>query len=118
MNLTVGATGDITAAQIESVIMLAVNCLKLFGAELTNMAGAEGSRTISLEDAEHAAVLLVSRMIYLSFFKPVEKAVVNGVSITTDDVLANPASVQLIQTCANALKTGQTDENQMQVMAG
>jgi len=119
MHLEVGVGKDITAANAEDVIILAVNCLNLFGASLTNMSGTAGSRTISLESKEQAAVLLVARAVYLGFYKDLDIANIGPLTVTTNDLFKDPATLQLIKEAAAALKNADgDDDSQMQVMAG
>ncbi len=119
MNLTVGASDDITAVNAEKLIDLAINCLNLFGAELDNMAGTAGSKTVSLESKEHAAVLLVARAIYYSFYKDLDSASLGGLTVSTNDLLKDPATLQLIKDAAAQLKASDGgDDSDMQVMVG
>lgn len=122
MNLSVGSGAgyDISAINAELVIDLAINCLNLFGASLSNMTGTAGSKTVTLEPAEHAAISLVARAIYYSFHKSLVTVGVGGLSLSTSDLLKDPATLQLIKDCALQLKAGagSDEDSGMQVLTG
>lgn len=118
MNLEVGVLKDITAPNAEKIIDLAVDALVLFGAELDNMAGTAGAKTISLEQKQHAAVLIVARAIYLGFYKDLDTANLGPLSVTTADVMRDPATLQLIKDAAAELKKDDTSDSGMQVLVG
>jgi len=102
MNLT---TNDITAAETEALIDLAIDLLNLFSdAAMSNMSGVAGSKTVTLTAAQRGAVTLVTRDLYYSFFKDIETSTVGGVGVSPTDVLANPASVRLIRVAAKRLQ--------------
>jgi hypothetical protein len=114
MNLN---TTKLPAINTESVIDLAIDTLNLFGCELTNMAGTAGTKTVTLESNEKAAVFLVARMIYYSFYKSVDVASLGGINVTTNDLMKDPTAVQLIKDAADRLIKGSADDG-MQVMVG
>jgi len=119
MNLTIGAADDITAINAEKLIDLAIDMLNLFGAELDNMSGTAGTKTISLESSEHGAVALVVRAVYYGFYKNLDQAgAPGGFSISSQDLLKDPATLQLIKDAAASLKSGQGEDSDMQVMTG
>lgn len=122
MNLSVGtgAGYDISAINVENVIDLAIDCLNLFGASVPNMGGTAGTKTITLESSQHAAVLLVARAVYYSFHKSLIQVGLGGLTMTTTDLLKDPATLQLVKDCAEQLKISATgdDDSDMQVMVG
>lgn len=101
MNLS---TSDITAIETEVLIDLAIDMMNLLAdASITNMAGVAGAKTLTLTSRENAAVMIVTRALYYSFFKDIETSAVGGVSVSPTDVLANPTAVQLIKLAAKKL---------------
>lgn len=101
MNLS---TDDITAAETEALIDLAIDMLNLLAdASITNMAGVAGAKTLTLTSIQNGAVMLVARDFYYSFYKDIETSAVGGVSVSPTDVLANPTSLNLIRLAAKKL---------------
>lgn len=97
---------DVTPTEIEALIDLAIDLLNLLGRlSLTNMAGAAGSKSVTLTSAQRGAVQLVARNIYFSFYKDPTTTSIGSLSVNPADVLANPAMLAFIQTAADRLAT-------------
>lgn len=105
MNLTVGSTGDITATQLEQVIDLAIDALNLYNANIPNMTGTAGTKSVSLGSKQKGAVFLVARLVYYSFFKDLDKASLNSLTIDTVDLLSNPENRAQIKEAAEQLRS-------------
>lgn len=99
----------ITATNAEYLIDLAIDMLNLHGADLGNMTGTAGSKTWSGESKEKGAVMLVARAIYHGFFKGIEPVGVEGVSVTTYDLLGNTVILRSIQMAARRLTELEVD---------
>lgn len=93
----------IVAATAEEVIDLAIDTLNLFGADLPNMTGTAGTKTVSLESKEKGAVLMVARKIYYGFYKGATNVSIGGLSVTTPDVLGNASVLNFAKECASYL---------------
>ena len=124
MNLNVGAGAgyDVTAENAEKILDLAINCLNLFGSldpELSVMSGAAGSKTVTLSGREQAAVFMVARAIFYGFYKELDVSNVGGVNMTTNDLMKDPGTIQLIKDAAALLqKTNKDDYPQLHVLVG
>jgi len=95
---------DISDANAEKILDLAVDLLNLFGdLDLSNMGGTAGSKTLSVESKQKGAIFLVARAIYYSFFKGVETTTVGGLTVTSPDLLSNPAVVSAVKEAARRL---------------
>lgn len=101
MQLTVS---DLTAVNTEYLIDLAIDLLNLYGAaDLTNLAGVAGAKTVTVTSAQRGAILLVVRALYHSFPDAIHGVTVSGLSMNPMDVLANPVMVRLIRDAAHRL---------------
>ncbi len=68
LNITV--PGDIAATEAEALIDHAANTLNIFGADISNMSGTAGSKTVGLDSEEAGAVIeIASDLYYLDFQK-------------------------------------------------
>lgn len=99
----------ITDAQLESIIDMAIHCLNLYGADLPNLTGTSGSKTVSVESKQAGAILLVAQRIYYSFYKNLGTRTISPLSLTTPDLLANPAVLQSIKESARQLSEIEVD---------
>ena len=88
MNLT---TTLISAADTEALIDQAIDMMNLyFGTSLSNMTGSAGSKTVTLAQEDKAAVMTITRTLYLTFYLPQQNASLGGVSSTPAEVFTNP----------------------------
>lgn len=97
------ADTTIAVATAEQIIDIAIDTLNLFGADLPNMTGTAGTKTVSLESKEKGAVLLVARKIYYGFYKGATNVGIGGLSVTTPDVLGNASVLNFAKECASQL---------------
>lgn len=95
--------GQIANETIEAWIDQAIDMLNLEGADLPNMSGTAGSKTVGLESMERAAVNSVVRIVYYSFYKDIQPATVSGLTLGTTDLLSNPAVAQTVKDMARRL---------------
>lgn len=117
MNLTIG--DDITAINAEKVLDLAIDSLNLYDADLPNMTGTPGSKTVNLDTKERAAVFIVARLVYYSFYKDIQNASLNGLVVSTSDLMSNPENLKLIkEAAAQLVKAGDSDTGDYQVRVG
>lgn len=103
---------DDTAEDIEYVLNMAIDRLNIYGAELDNMTGSAGSKTVTLTSAQRGAVFTVARFIYQLFLKYAssgggssESFSIGPVSKSTSTTLAtNPEVMDLAKECAFQIK--------------
>ena len=120
MNFNVGSgTGyDISAESIETLLDLSIDMLNLFGAELPNMTGTAGAKTVSLTSPEKAAVLLVARAVYNGFYRSTDQAALGGASVSTTDLMKDPATLQLVKDAARELQQKDASDEGYKVYVG
>ena len=99
LNLSSGVPDE----TLEDLIDASIDLLNLFGADLPNLAGAAGSKSVSLESREAGAVKLVARAVYHAFYKGIDTSSVHGLSYSQTDLLGNAVVVQSVQTAARML---------------
>jgi hypothetical protein len=93
----------IVAATAEEIIDLAVDTLNLYGADLPNMSGVAGVKTVSVESKEKGAILLVARKIYYGFYKGSTNVSIGGLAVSNIDVLGNQSVLNFAKECASRL---------------
>ena len=94
---------DISNANAERVIDQAVNKLNSYGAELPNMAGSSGTKTLSCESNEKGAILEVARITYWAYYKGQETVTISSLSTRTPNMLNNPTVEATIEKLAKQL---------------
>lgn len=99
----------ISDTNAEYMLDLAIDVLNLYGADLSNMTGAAGSKTVNLESKEKGAVFLVARAIYYGFYKGIEPGIVDTVTVGATDVLGNPTILASIKEAARQLTEIEVD---------
>ena len=100
---------DADEEKMESVIDAAINMLNLYGAELPNMTGTAGTKTVSLESKQAGAVQLVAEVIYNDFYKGIEATSVGGIAISKTVLLANPTVMACVKEAARRLTEIEVD---------
>jgi hypothetical protein len=95
---------DIEEETCEDIIDLAVDLLNLFGADISNMTGAAGSKTLSVESREKGAIMLSARAIYYGFYKGVDSANVGSATVSVSDIMGNATVMNTIKEAAGRLK--------------
>jgi len=93
----------ISATNAEYILDLAIDTLNLFGAELSNLGGTAGSKTVSVESREKGAIYFVARAVYYGFYKGLESVAPGGVAITSSDLMSNPAVLETVKEAARQL---------------
>jgi len=94
----------ISATNAEYIIDAAISNINLYSkADLPLMGGAAGSKTVSLESDQYAAVLIAARAIYNGFYQGIDVPTIGGLSVTTPDVASNPAVLSEIRRAARQL---------------
>jgi len=89
LNTLLNLAGGVADETLEAILDQAIDMLNLYGADLPNMTGTAGSKTVSLEGKERGAVFIVARAVYYSFYKGVDVVAVAGQSLSTADLLSN-----------------------------
>jgi hypothetical protein len=92
---------QVSATNMENLIDLAVDLLNLEGADLPNMSGTAGSKTLSVESTEKAAIFLAARAIYHSDPTQFSLAEMN---INSGDLLSNPEVMRAIKAAACSIR--------------
>jgi len=95
--------GQVSDTNIEKIIDLAIGGLNGFGADLPSMSGTAGSKTVGLESKEYFWVFYVARAIYYSYYKDIEPAAVQGLSLGTADLMSNATVLAAIKEGARQL---------------
>lgn len=95
--------GQVPDKIIESWIDQSIDILNRYGADLPNMGGTAGSKTVSLESKERGAVMDVVRAIYYSFYKGIDTSTVGGLTVTSPDLLSNPTVMEAVKEAARQL---------------
>ena len=106
LNVTVA---DITAINAEKLIDLAVDCLNLYGADLPNMTGTAGTKSLSLESKEKGAVFMVVRAVYYGFYQGLNAVAISSLSVSTPDLMSNSAVTAVIKEAGHLLSEVDVD---------
>lgn len=103
LNITVS---DISAVNTEKLLDLAVDCLNLYGQlDMSNMAGTAGSKTLNITSQQKAAIMLVARTIYYSFYGGLTSSSISSLSVTKPpDLLSNPVIQDSVREAARLLQ--------------
>jgi hypothetical protein len=100
MNLA-GAVSD---ENLERIIDLAIDCINLYSnADLPNMSGTAGNKTVGLDSNQKAAVFIAARAIYYSFYKGIESSTIGGLSVSTPDLMSNATVLEAVKEAARRL---------------
>jgi hypothetical protein len=88
----------------EYIIDLAISEINLRSdVDLSLMSGTAGSKTVSLESKEYAAVMEAARAIYYGFYKGIENSSVGGIAVNSPDLKSNPNVDAQIERAARRL---------------
>lgn len=90
----------------EYILDLSIDTLNLYGASLSNMSGAAGSKTVTLTSKERGGVFSVARIVYEDFYLRSDSVSVGGASVSTTDLLGTPTIEAAIQRIASRLAQG------------
>jgi hypothetical protein len=106
MNLGADITaGSLSHTQVEQIIDQAIDMLNTFNANVPNMTGTVGSKSVSLTSKQKGAVWTVARAVYYGFYKNLDVATISGMAITTHDLLADANILKLVRDQAEALRS-------------
>ena len=100
---------DISAINAEKIIDLAVDCLNLYGADLPNMTGTAGAKSLSLESKEKGAVFMVVRAVYYGFYKGLDVVGISSLSASSPDVMSNSTIAAVIKDAGHLLSEVDVD---------
>ena len=96
--------GSPATTVIETWIDQAINLLILYGRlDMSNMSGTAGSKSVSLESAEQGAVVEICRIIYYDYYKGLDAAVLQGMTISAPALMSNPTIKDAIVEMARQL---------------
>lgn len=104
MNLSVSG-GDITAIQLENIIDTAIDTLNIYNAGVSNLSGTAGSKAGSYSSKQWGCIVNVARAVYYSFFKDLDQAQLSGMSVNSNDLLKDPAVLQMVKDMAAQLRS-------------
>jgi len=96
--------GKLAETSLEAIIDQAIDSLNIYGAELPNMSGTAGSKTVNLTSKQRGAVLMVARAIYYGFYVGLESTTLAGLTITTPDLLSNSTVLSAIKEAATLMR--------------
>lgn len=91
---------QMSAVNIESLLDIAIDLLNLYGADLPNMTGTAGSKSVSVDGQAKAAIFLAARAIYHSDPSTFSLAELN---ISSGDILSNPEVSKTIKEAASVI---------------
>jgi hypothetical protein len=94
---------DTSAEDIEFVLDLAIDALNVYGADLSNMTGDAGDKTVSLTSKERGGVFIVAREIYEKFYQPSGTVTTGSVSVTVTDLVNDTAMLELLEKIGSKL---------------
>jgi hypothetical protein len=94
----------IAAATMEKLIDLAINTLNLFGADLDNMTGTEGSKSTTVTSKEAGAIYITVRAIKYGFYDSIKDGSVAGMTISVTDLASNAEVLKTIKEAALMLQ--------------
>lgn len=100
---TLISDAGLAVATAEIIIDQAIDFLNLYGAELSNLGGTAGTKTVSVESKEKGAIYFVARAVYDSFYKGTEGVGVGALALTTADLMSNSAVLQTVKEAARHL---------------
>lgn len=97
---------DLTATKAENLLSLTVGALKLLGADIPNLTGTVGAKSMSVEDIVQAAVYLAARNVYASLEKNADNSNsgIQSLTLTHTDLMSNPAVWQMLKDIAGRLQ--------------
>jgi len=93
----------VSDTNLEIIIDQAIDLLNLYGADLANMTGTAGSKSVGLESKERGAVFHVARAVYYSFYKGVDSATVAALAVSSPDLMSNPNVLRTVREAAHHL---------------
>jgi hypothetical protein len=95
---------DTSTTNLEYVLDLAIDSLNIFGAELSNMSGTAGSKTVTLTSKQRGGVFIIAREIYQKFYKDAgSHATISGLSLSASDLLTDDAFYGLCEKIGHKL---------------
>ena len=95
---------DFDDEHAEAIIDLAIHAVNnISKADLSNMSGTAGSKTVNLESEEVWAVMAAAYAIYNNFYKGRTTAVTQGQSISIGEVMGNPTVMDAVERAARQL---------------
>lgn len=94
-----------TTTKIEYVLNLAIDCLNIFGAELSNMSGDAGSKSVTLTSKQRGGVFIIGREIYKKFFKDAgTSASLSPMAVSVGDILNDTDLAELCEKIGDKLE--------------
>jgi hypothetical protein len=97
---------DLADETAEQIIDTSVDLLNLYGQlDMSNMSGTAGAKTLNVMSQQKAAIMLVARAIYYSFYKGLSSASISGISLaSTPDLLGNQVILDSVREAARLLR--------------
>ena len=96
---------DLTAEATEKYIDVAIGLLNLFGAGLSEFGGTEGSKTLNASTEEWAAVVQVTRMVYVDFLEDAGgDASAGDIEVKSRNYLTDPKVLEMVKMLAHELQ--------------
>ena len=120
LNLLKNPTG-ITTTHGEIVTDQAIDHLNIYlflndGDTLSNLDGVDGSKTLNVSSRERGAIMIVARIVYMSFLRQHgTTSNIGSLGSSTTDLMADPTSVAVIKEVAESLVKGEEEEIEVAV---
>jgi len=95
-------SGGVPDETLEAILDLAIDTLNLYGAAIDNLSGDPG--TVTVTSKERGAVLQSARAVYYGFYKEISTATVDGLAVSTSDLMSNHEVVTIIREAAHRLE--------------
>lgn len=120
LNLLKNPTG-ITTTHGEIVTDQAIDHLNIYlflndGDTLSNLDGVDGSKTLNVSSRERGAIMIVARIVYMSFLRQHgTTSNLGSLGSSTTDLMSDPTSVAVIKEVAESLVKGEEEEIEVAV---
>jgi len=100
---------DISDTNFEPIVDVAVDLLNLYGADISNMSGTAGTKTIGVDSKQKGALILVTREVWYGIHQGPEEVNVGNITVTLGNILGNPTTMKNIKDVARQLKEIEVD---------
>ncbi len=102
--LTNITTDELTPDVTERLLNVAIGLLNIFGADLSTFNGDSGSKTMSCENHEWAAIAHITKMVYADFYEDSGGDMeVSGITVEARNYLGDPKVMNMVRDIAQEL---------------
>ena len=103
MNIT------ISAEHAEAILDGAIDLLNVFDAQLSNLSGDAGSKTVTVTSKQRGGVFVIARMIYYDYYQGITNMSAEGYSVSKTQLMSNPTVMAFVETIATRLQVAEDD---------